>query len=444
MILLISQLPENPMIPWIFFPVILILNTLITLLVMNVGNKIQVVERRRLFFSISILPGIILLGFEFLIAFDNFSDVNFVFSIYIISQIMSLVFALILKKISYRSIPPLKLTDKLIKLEEGEDLLEVKNLKVYYSLRGGFLKRQIGSVKAVDGVSLKIKTGQTLGLVGESGCGKSTLARAVLGLLKIESGEMKYQGNLINIDKYPRDLRKKIQIVYQDPDASLNPRMKVIDIVTEPLKNLFGITGMKTLRRHALRLLNSVSLKREHLDRYPDEFSGGQKQRIVIARALACNPELIILDEPTSALDVSVQAQILNLLKSLQTTYGYGFLFITHNLAVVNHIADQVAVMYLGRIVEIGSIEQIFTRPTHPYTQALLNSRIKIDPDNQDIKFVIDGEVPSPINPPAGCRFNPRCVSDARTQECEFEAPHKIEIEENHFIWCNNPPKELE
>jgi oligopeptide/dipeptide ABC transporter ATP-binding protein len=357
---------------------------------------------------------------------------------------MSLVFALILKKISYKSIPPLKLTDKLTKLEEGEDLLEVKNLKVYYSLRGGFLKRHIGSVKAVDGVSLKIKTGQTLGLVGESGCGKSTLARAVLGLLEIESGEMKYQGNEINVNKYPRDLRKKIQIVYQDPDASLNPRMKVIDIVTEPLKNLYGITGMKKLRRHALRLLNSVSLKREHLDRYPDEFSGGQKQRIVIARALACNPELIILDEPTSALDVSVQAQILNLLKSLQTTYGYGFLFITHNLAVVNHIADQVAVMYLGRIVEIGSIEQIFTRPTHPYTQALLNSRIKIDPDSQDIKFVIDGEVPSPINPPMGCHFNPRCVSDARTQECEFEAPHKIEIEENHFIWCNNPPKELE
>ena len=443
MILLISQLPENPMIPWIFFPVILILNTLITLLIMNLGNKIQVVERRRLFFSISILPGIILLGFEFLIAFDNFSDVNFVFSIYFISQIMSIVFALILKKISYKSIPPLKIADKLIKLEEGEDLLEVINLKVYYSLRGGFLKRQIGPVKAVDGVSLKIKTGQTLGLVGESGCGKSTLAKAVLGLVEIESGEMKYQGNEINVNKYPRDLRKKIQIVYQDPDASLNPRMKVIDIVTEPLKNLFGITGMKTLRKHALRLLNSVSLKREHLDRYPDEFSGGQKQRIVIARALACNPELIILDEPTSALDVSVQAQILNLLKSLQTTYGYGFLFITHNLAVVNHIADQVAVMYLGRIVEMGSIEQIFERPTHPYTQALLNSRIKIDPDDQDIKFVIDGEVPSPIAPPPGCHFNPRCVSDARTKECEFKAPHKIEIEENHFIWCNNPPKEL-
>jgi oligopeptide/dipeptide ABC transporter ATP-binding protein len=220
--------------------------------------------------------------------------------------------------------------------------------------------------------------------------------------------------------------------------------MKVIDIVTEPLKNLFGITGSKTLRKHALRLLNSVSLKREHLDRYPDEFSGGQKQRIVIARALACNPELIILDEPTSALDVSVQAQILNLLKSLQTTYGYGFLFITHNLAVVNHIADHIAVMYLGRIVEFGTKEQIFARPTHPYTQALLKSRIRIDPDSQDIKFVIDGEVPSPINPPAGCHFNPRCVSDARSKECEFEAPHEIKVEENHSIWCVNIPISME
>jgi len=443
MILLISQLQQNPIIPWIFFPAILILNSLVTLLIMNLGNKIQVVEHRRLFFSISVLPGIILIGIEFLIAFENFSDVNFVFYIYFISQLISLVIAIILKRISYKSIPPQKIIDNLITLEEGQDLLEVKNLKVYYPLRGGFLRRQIGSVKAVDDVSLKIKTGQTLGLVGESGCGKSTLANAILGLIEIESGEMKYQGKVISKDKYPRDLRKKIQIVYQDPDASLNPRMKVIDIVTEPLKNLFGITGMKRLRKHALRLLNSVSLKREHLDRYPDEFSGGQKQRIVIARALATNPELIILDEPTSSLDVSVQAQILNLLKSLQTRYGYGFLFITHNLAVVNHIADQIAVMYLGRIVEMGSKEQIFARPTHPYTQALLKSRIKIDPDSQDIKFVIDGEVPSPINPPKGCHFNPRCVSDARTKECEYDNPHKIEVEDDHFIWCVNEPEDL-
>ncbi|MHA1374140.1 MAG: oligopeptide/dipeptide ABC transporter ATP-binding protein [Promethearchaeota archaeon] len=360
-----------------------------------------------------------------------------------VTWIFTVLFSLILKFLFLKRIPRKEVGDQLVKLEEGKDLLEVKDLKVYYPLTGGFLKRQIGSVKAVDGVSLKIKSGQTLGLVGESGCGKSTLARAVLSLVEIESGKIKFKGNEINPNKYSRDLREKIQIVYQDPDASLNPRMKAIDIVTEPLKNLYGVTGMKKLRKRALRLLTDVSLKREHLDRYPDEFSGGQKQRLVIARALATNPNLIILDEPTSALDVSVQAQILNLLKDLQRTYNYGFLFITHNLSVVQYIADQVAVMYLGRIVEIGDKEQIFTRPTHPYTQALLKSRIKIDPDSQDIKFVIDGEVPSPIAPPPGCHFNPRCSSDCRTKECEFEAPHKIKIEENHFIWCVNEPKEL-
>jgi oligopeptide/dipeptide ABC transporter ATP-binding protein len=361
---------------------------------------------------------------------------------FILSLIFSVVFSFVFKAIIFKRISAREIREP-TKLENDKILLQISDLKVYYPLRGGFLRRQIGSVKAVDGVSLIVKTGQTLGLVGESGCGKSTLAKAVLGVVEVEEGEMRYQDKLIHTDKYPKDLRKKIQIVYQDPDASLNPRKKVFDIVTEPLRNLHGITNKKKLRKHALRLLNSVSLKREHLDRYPDEFSGGQKQRIVIARALACNPELIILDEPTSALDVSVQAQILNLLKNLQRTYGYGFLFITHNLAVVNHIADHVAVMYLGRIVEIGSYEQIFARPTHPYTQALLKSRIKIDPDSQDIKYVIDGEVPSPINPPRGCHFNPRCVSDARTEECEFDNPHKITIEEDHFIWCVNEPEDL-
>jgi oligopeptide/dipeptide ABC transporter ATP-binding protein len=290
---------------------------------------------------------------------------------------------------------------------------------------------------------LKIKSGQTLGLVGESGCGKSTLAKAVLGLVDIEDGEIKFQENEINIKKYPRGLREKIQIVYQDPDASLNPRMKAIDLVTEPIKNLYGISGVKEIRKIALRLLNDVSLKREHLDRYPDEFSGGQKQRLVIARALATNPSLIVLDEPTSALDVSVQAQILNLLKDLQRQYNYGFLFITHNLSVVQYIADYIAVMYLGRIVEFGSSEQIFSRPTHPYTKALLDSDIDIDPDDQEIKFVIDGEVPSPINPPHGCHFNPRCSSDARTEECEFDSPHKIIVEDGHSIWCVNEPEDL-
>jgi len=360
------------------------------------------------------------------------------------SWVFAVVFSLIVKNIRLRKLPQRDVGEQLNKLEAGMDLLEVNDLKVYYPLRGGFLRKQIGSVKAVDGVTFKIKTGETLGLVGESGCGKSTLAKAILGLLEIESGEMKFQGVKMDMDKYPRYLREKIQIVYQDPDSSLNPRMKAIKIVTEPLKNLYGIKGRKNLRKHALRLLNSVSLKREHLDRYSDEFSGGQKQRLVIARALATNPSLIILDEPTSALDVSVQAQILNLLKDLQKKYNYGFLFITHDLSVVQYIADYIAVMYLGRIVEFGRAEQIFSKPTHPYTKALLYSDIKIDPDDQEIKFVIDGEVPSPINPPTGCHFNPRCSSDSRTKECEFENPFMMEVEDNHYIWCVNPPTSMQ
>ncbi|MHA2288370.1 MAG: ABC transporter ATP-binding protein [Promethearchaeota archaeon] len=359
----------------------------------------------------------------------------------ILALILSVVISLVLKTYYNKRIPLGEIRE-LTKLEQGKVLLEINNLKVYYPLVGGMLKRQIGAVKAVDGVDLVIKTGETLGLVGESGCGKSTLAKAVLGLVDIEAGDIRFNEIKISKSEYSSYLRQKIQIVFQDPDASLNPRLKIVDIISEPLKNLLGISKKTELRKHVLRLLEEVSLKREHLDRYPHEFSGGQKQRIIIARALACNPELIILDEPTSALDVSVQAQILNLLKDLQRTYGYGFLFITHNLAVVNHIADQIAVMYLGRIVEIGTKKQIFGKPTHPYTQALLKSRIKVDPRSKDIKFVIEGEVPSPIAPPPGCHFNPRCSSDARTKECEFEAPHKMEIEKNHYIWCVNPPKE--
>jgi len=216
--------------------------------------------------------------------------------------------------------------------------------------------------------------------------------------------------------------------------------MKIVNIIAEPLKNLLGITKKDEIRKYVLKLLEQVSLKREHMDRYPHEFSGGQKQRIIIARALASNPELIILDEPTSALDVSVQAQILNLLMDLQKTYGYGFLFITHNLSVANHIANRIAVMYLGKFVEVGQTDQIFNNPAHPYTQALLASRSEIDVKNREITFVIQGEVPSPIAPPPGCTFNPRCVSDARTKECEFDLPHRIKIEEDHYIWCVNPP----
>jgi oligopeptide/dipeptide ABC transporter ATP-binding protein len=404
----------------------------LSLFIFNWDDRSHLLKNKRaLYLGSSILSTLIISLIPFL---------SFVSSLFLAS-VLSIISSIILKSFFIKRIPLGEIRE-LSKLEQGKILLQINNLKVYYPLLGGVLKRQIGAVKAVDGVNLVIKTGETLGLVGESGCGKSTLARAILGLLDIEEGDILFNDINVNED-YTNFLRQKIQIVFQDPDASLNPRLKVVDIISEPLKNLLGITKKTELRKHVLRLLEEVSLKREHLDRYPHEFSGGQKQRIVIARALACNPELIILDEPTSALDVSVQAQILNLLKNLQNTYGYGFLFITHNLSVVNHIADQIAVMYLGRIVEIGEKKQIFAKPTHPYTQALLYSRIKIDPDSQDIKFIIEGEVPSPIAPPPGCHFNPRCVSDARTKECEFENPHEIKIEDNHYIWCVNEPKEL-
>ncbi len=400
------------------------------------GDKIQLVKLRRVVIIVGVIPGSLCLMLMFITQQRMFFDYFIQDSIISIS--FSIITIVIAKQIAYGTIPIQEIRDLNI-LEKNKSLLKVTNLKVYYPLLKGVLKRKIGEVKAVDGISFEIKTGETLGLVGESGCGKTTVANTILGLLNIEDGEILFHDKPLP-PSYSSYLRQKIQMVFQDPDASLNPRLKVTDIIAEPLKNLLGITNKMKIIRHVLRLLKQVSLKREHMDRYPHEFSGGQKQRIIIARALACNPELIVLDEPTSALDVSVQAQILNLLIDLQDEYGYGFLFITHNLAVVNHIADRVAVMYLGKFVEIGETDQIFLNPTHPYTQALLKSRSEIDPFNQDIKYVIDGEVPSPIAPPPGCTFNPRCVSDNRTPECEIEAPHQIKIEEGHYIWCVNPP----
>ena len=420
----------------LFYGISILLLLGITIFFVQWGNKIQLVNRVKLISLISIIPGLTYLTYTFLNQLEEFSD-NFSLN-FLIALISSIIAAIVAKNIAYKSITFQNIRDITV-IEKGKTLLRVKNLKVYYPLRGGTLKKQIGVVKAVDGISFEVKTGETLGLVGESGCGKTTVGKLILGLLDKEEGDVLFRDKQIPT-KYPSDLRQKIQIIFQDPDASLNPRLKVVDIIGEPLKNLMGITKKTEIRKHVLKLMEAVSLKREHLDRFPHEFSGGQKQRIIIARALACNPELIILDEPTSALDVSVQAQILNLLKTLQKTYGYGYLFITHDLSVINHIADRIAVMYLGRLVEIGSTDQIFSNPTHPYSQALLNSRIEIDPYDQEISFVIEGEVPSPINPPSGCPFNPRCSSDAKTKECEFKIPHMIEIEKNHFIWCNKIP----
>lgn len=396
----------------------------------------QLIRRKFHLYVISSLASIL---FSF-IPLPEFILGNFLSLLIVIYFLIATITSFAVKYITFKVIG-VKKFGQISNLERGKNLLNVKDLKVFYPLVGGIFRRQIGVIKAVNGISFEIKTSETLGLVGESGCGKTTAALSILGLVKKTNGDIRFHDKPLPFP-YSNVIRQKIQIVYQDPDASLNPRLKVFDIIAEPLKNMLGINKKDELRKKVLELMKEVALKREHMDRYPHEFSGGQKQRIVIARALATNPELIILDEPTSALDVSVQAQILNLLKKLQKNYGYGYLFITHNLAVVNHIADRIAVMYLGQIVEIGDTDQIFSKPTHPYTQALLASRSEVDMKNRDIKFILHGEVPSPIAPPTGCTFHPRCSSDVRTKECEFDLPHKIKIEDGHYIWCINPPKQ--
>jgi oligopeptide/dipeptide ABC transporter ATP-binding protein len=425
----------------------LILTQLVSVFFINSGDKMQLMASKRLLPMIiitSILPTAFLIV-SYMIYSEILDDLETYFDnayvIISISMVLLIITGLIVKYFAYKTIP-LKKIREIRKLEKGQILLEAKDLRVYYPLLLGLLRREVGSVKAVDGVSFTIRTGETLGLVGESGCGKSTIALNILGLVPTRSGQVFYKGELIP-PKYSKELRQKIQIVFQDPDASLNPRLKVVDIIAEPLKNLLGITDKQEVRKHVLRLMDQVSLKREHMDRYPHEFSGGQKQRIVIARALACNPELIILDEPTSALDVSVQAQILNLLRKLQSEYGYGFLFITHDLSVAHHIADDIAVMYLGKFVETGQVDKIFAHPTHPYSRALLASRPEIDPEDRTITFTIKGEIPSPIFPPSGCYFNPRCNSENLESLCSFEMPELKEVEKNHFVRCHFSERDL-
>jgi oligopeptide transport system ATP-binding protein len=314
-------------------------------------------------------------------------------------------------------------------------LLEVKNLKKYFPVRKGLLLRHVNDVKAVDDITFDLKRGETLGLVGESGCGKSTLGRAIIRLYEPTSGQVTFQGeDFLKVKgKKLRELRRDVQMIFQDPMAALDPRMTVGQILSEPFE-IHGIMNSEQRRAKVRTLLETVGLKPSHANRYPHEFSGGQKQRICIARALALEPQLIICDEPVSALDVSIQAQILNLMKDLQQKFGLTYLFISHDLSVIEHVCDRVAVMYLGKIVELATRDELFANPKHPYTQALINAIPRIGEGKKRFTRSLKGEVPSPLNPPKGCHFNPRCPH--AFDRCRQEAPNLVNVGENHVAAC--------
>ncbi len=324
--------------------------------------------------------------------------------------------------------------------QAGTTLIDVKGLKVHFPIKGGILGRTVANVKAVDGVDLFVRHGETLGLVGESGCGKSTTGRAILQLIKPTEGSVKLDGvELTTLS--PNELRKKraqMQMVFQDPYGSLDPRYTVGQIVSEPLEN-FKRGNAKEVRDEVANLLETVGLNPFYVNRFAHEFSGGQRQRIGIARALALHPSLIVADEPVSALDVSIQAQVLNLLQDLQGKFGLTYLFVAHNLSVVKHISERIAVMYLGRVVELTKSEELYKMPLHPYTQALLSAIPVPDPDIEAKRkrIILEGDVPSPVNPPSGCNFHPRCWK-AQTI-CREVIPPLEEKQANHYAACHFP-----
>lgn len=328
-------------------------------------------------------------------------------------------------------------------VKKDDFLLEVKNLKKYYPIKKGIFSRASGYVKAIDGVSFGIKRGTTMGLVGESGCGKTTIGKTILRLTDKTDGEVLFEGtSIFDLDrKKLREMRPKIQIIFQDPYSSLSPRLPVGEIIGEAVRDN-NIVPKEEFDEYITKIMLDCGLQPYHKDRYPHEFSGGQRQRICIARAIALNPEFIVCDEPVSALDVSIQAQIINLLKDLQDKYKLTYLFISHDLSVVQHISDTIGVMYLGNLVEYGDKEAIFANPLHPYTRALFSAIPIPDPDVKMNRVILEGSIPSPANPPSGCKFHTRCSSCMEV--CKKVAPKEVEVEKGHKVVCHLYDKEID